>query len=155
MYITRRSSACIAAALLLLSLGCSRSDRVAVYPVHGKLTFEGKPLAGGGSIAFVATGGQAGKGAGGEIKPDGTFTLMTYAEGDGSMAGDFRVIVMQTVVKEPEASQDGEAPASGPVSVVSEAERIPAIYSDHQNSPLTARVEAKPDNEINLDLKRQ
>ncbi|HVX64938.1 MAG TPA: hypothetical protein VHC19_30250 [Pirellulales bacterium] len=143
-----------AAAVALVSPGCGQSDRVAVYPVHGRLTFEGKPMAGGGSIALIATGGQQGKTAGAEIKPDGAFTLTTYEEGDGSMPGEFRVVVTQVVVKEPDASEDGQAVASGPISVVAEDERIPAIYSDRQNSPLTARIEANSDNELNLELKR-
>ena len=143
-----------AAAVALASPGCGQSDRVAVFPVHGQLTFEGKPMTGGGSIALIAVGGQQGKTAGGEVKPDGTFSLTTYEEGDGSMPGEFRVVVTQVVVKEPDASEDGQAVASGPVSVVAEDERIPGVYSDHQNSPLTARVEANSENELNLDLKR-
>jgi hypothetical protein len=144
-----------AAVMALVSFGCNRSEGVAVYPVSGKLTFEGKPLAGGGSIAFVAPSGQVGKTAGGEIKPDGTYSLTTYKEGDGSMPGEFRVIVMQTTVKEPEASQDGQPAPPGPISVVPDSDRIPEIYADHLKSPLTARVEAKPANEVDLDLKRQ
>lgn len=156
MQLLRSTLGVVAAAVALLAAaGCNRSDRAAVYPVQGRLTFEGKPLVGGGSIAFVFANGQNGKTAGGEIKPDGTYSLTTYVEGDGSMPGEFRVVVMQTLVKEPGASQDGQAVTSGPVSTVAEEDRIPEIYSDHRNSPLTARVEANPANEINLELKRQ
>jgi hypothetical protein len=142
-------------ALAAVLIGCGGGDQLDVYPVHGRVTFEGKPLAGGGSIAFVPTTNQVGKTAGGTIREDGTYELSTYGEGDGSIPGEFRVVVTQFVVKEPEASPDGSAPLSGPIPTVAEADRIPAVYADHQNSPLTATVEAKDSNEIDFDLKRR
>jgi hypothetical protein len=142
---------------LLLSVlaGCGPSGQVKVYPVKGKVTFVGKPMVGGGSIALIPLTNQEGKTAGGEIKEDGTYELGTYSAADGSMAGDFRVVINQVTVKEPKATPDGTAapPAAG--FSVAEADRIPAVYSDTQNSPLTIKVEAKPLNELDFDLKRQ
>jgi hypothetical protein len=123
-----------------------------VYPVHGRITFEGKPMAGGGAISFVPLADQRGKTAGGIIKEDGSYTLGTYAESDGSMPGDFRVIVMQQTVREPEPTKDGSAPV-GAISTVMQADRIPLSYAG-QESPLTTKVESKQ-NELNFDLKRQ
>jgi hypothetical protein len=140
--------------LMLSAVGCGHSGQVEVYPVHGQVKFAGKPMVGGGAIAFIPTANQSGKSAGGRIKEDGTYTLDTYSSGDGSMPGDFRVVVMQEVFREPQASPDGSAPTPAATPDVPEADRIPAIYSDHQRSPLTAKVEAKP-NEINFDLQRQ
>jgi hypothetical protein len=139
----------------LVCIGCGAADQVKVYPVRGKVTFEGKPLAGGGSISFVPTTNQSGKTAGGDIKEDGTYQLTTYAPGDGSMVGDFRVVINQIVEKEPERTPDGAPPPTNPTKVVAEADRIPPIYSDFQQSPLTAKVEAKASNEIDFDLKRK
>ncbi|OWK47096.1 hypothetical protein FRUB_00795 [Fimbriiglobus ruber] len=136
---------------LLLPSGCG--DSIKVYPVRGKVTFEGKPLVGGGSIALVPIGTQRGKTAGGEIGPDGSFELMTHKPGDGSMTGEFRVVVIQQGDKEPSISQDGEK-AKKVISTVAKEDRIPAIYSDHYKTPLTATVEAKSVNELNIDLKR-
>jgi hypothetical protein len=141
-------------AAALISSGCGDSDDVAVYPVRGKVTFEGKPLPGGGTIAFVPLEDQAGKTAGGEITEDGTYELTTYGPGDGSMAGEFRVIITQVVEREPPPSEDGEPPPK-PTAAVPLADRIPEIYSHYENSPLRATVEAKSLNEIDFPLQRQ
>jgi hypothetical protein len=141
-----------ASAVLIASLGCG-NDRVSVYRVHGKVTLDGKPMRGGGAISFMPAGGQAGKAAGGEIAEDGSYELTTYSPGDGSMAGEFRVVINQVVEKEPEMTQDGQKAAKA-ATVVPPADRIPDIYSDPVRTPLTAKVEAKSPNEINLDLKR-
>lgn len=137
--------------VLAVGAGCDGSNRV--YPVQGKITFEGKQFQGGGAIAFVPLGNQAGKAPGGEIAEDGSYQLTTYQPGDGSMIGDFRVVIMQVVEKEPESTPDGQK-ASMPIQIVPMSERIPASYADYQNSPLTARVEAKKLNEFDFDLKR-
>lgn len=149
--ITRKALGVGALVAVVVSAGCDSANPV--YPVQGKVTFEGNDLVGGGSIAFVPLGNQAGKTAGGEIAADGTYKLTTYKQGDGSMAGEFRVVITQVVEREPEPSRDGEKPGI-PVTVVAPADRIPAIYSDHQQSPLIATVENKSLNEINFNLKR-
>lgn len=151
----RHSLAWVGAALVLsAAVGCGNAGNAKVYPVKGRVTFNGKSMAGGGSIAFVPKMSQAGKTAGGEIKADGTYTLMTYKSNDGSMIGEFRVVIVQSVDTEPPVSKDGE-PAPPPTAAVAEADRIPPVYSDQFNSPLTAKVEAKRSNEINFDLQPQ
>lgn len=137
------------AAAAALAGGCGGAK---VYPVKGTVTFEGKPMKGGGSIAFMPTGNQPGRTGGGTIQEDGTYELTTDKPGDGSMTGEFRVVIHQSTDREPDATKDGER-AGRAVSVVGEAERIPPVYSDPAKSPLTVKVEAK-DNVINLELKR-
>lgn len=141
------------ALLVLAAAAAGCGDAVRPYPVHGRVTFEGKPLAGGGSIAFVPLGTQPGKTAGAEIEADGTYRLTTYQPGDGSMTGEFRVVIMQVTVKEPEARPDGTR-AAEPTRVVTAAQTIPTLYADYEQSPLRATVEAKSDNEINFNLTR-
>ncbi|MCI0459851.1 MAG: hypothetical protein L0Z62_23115 [Gemmataceae bacterium] len=138
-----------ASIILVVLSGCGSSG---VYPVKGKVTVEGKPMAGGGSIIFVPLGTQAGKQAGGNIETDGTYTLTTNSPGDGSLPGEFRVVIVQVTEKEPEATPDGQAPAKG--WSLPPAERIPLLYGDQDRSPLKATVEAKNPNELNFDLKR-
>lgn len=104
-----------------------------------------------------SVGNQSGKTAGGEIQPDGSYYLTTYADGDGSIPGEFRVVVSQVVQAEPEAApdSDGEAeptPVAG--TLVAKADRIPLVYADHQNSPLTTQVEENELNELDFDLTR-
>jgi hypothetical protein len=139
----------MAAVALGAASGCGSN---AVYPVKGKITFEGKPLKGGGAITFQPTGNQAGKAAGGTIKEDGSYELMTYKAGDGSMAGEFRVVIHQSTEREPDATKDGERTGKS-IAVVGKDDRIPLLYGDPAQSPLTTKVEKGP-NELNFDLKR-
>jgi hypothetical protein len=133
--------------------GCGE-DQAQVYPVRGKISFEGKPMAGGGSIAFMPLSSQEGRTAGGIVKEDGSYEMTTYAEGDGSIPGEFRVVITQTADKEPEPTPDGQQPAAAPPTSLAPAERIPPLYADPFNSPLKAKVEEK-ENEINFELTRQ
>lgn len=139
----------VCAVVLAALVGCGSG----VYPVKGKVYFDGKPMAGGGAISFVPLGPQAGKAAGGEIAPDGSFELTTNKPGDGSMAGEFRVVVTQVTVTEPERTEDGARPAS-PTAVVPVADRIPAVYGDAYASPLRAVVQATGPNEIDVKMDR-
>jgi len=153
----------IAFLVLLVSLslctsGCTPSGQVKTYPVKGKVSFEGKPMVGGGAISLVPLVDQPGKTAGGTIQPDGSYVLGTYKQDDGSMAGEFRVVIFQETVKEGQSTPDGSAPAANaatpPSMTVSVADRIPVIYADASKSPLNAKIETKT-NVIDFDLKRQ
>lgn len=137
--------------VLLLTLGCG-GERT--YPVKGTVTFEGKPLPWGGSIAFYPIKPLPGKQGGGIVKEDGSYYLTTTKDGDGSLPGEFRVVINQVTQKEGTNRKDGEGAFRTP-PVLPPAQQIPAIYGDSQNSPLTAKVEAKAQNEINFDLKRK
>jgi hypothetical protein len=78
---------------LLVSCGCGsspRADGSAIVPVKGKVTYKGKPLTEG-SITFEPD--DFGREAHGSIKPDGTFVLTTFKEGDGAVRGLHRVAV--------------------------------------------------------------
>jgi len=76
--------------LLTVQLGCSKSP-YDLAPVTGKVTVDGQPLPDG-QVMFAprATSGnaKAGKPAFGNLQPDGTFSLSTYAEGDGAVVGE-------------------------------------------------------------------
>jgi hypothetical protein len=147
-------TAACAAAIACLTAGCGPAGQIKVYPVKGRVSYEGKPMVGGGAISFVPTTSQIGKTAGGIIKPDGMFVMGTYTESDGSMAGDFRVLINQETVKEPEPTPDGVPPAAAASATVAPADRIPLIYSNDRQSPLSAKVEPKA-NEFHFELKRQ
>jgi hypothetical protein len=140
------------AAALLAAAGCDSEPKV--YPVRGAVTFEGKPMRGGGSISFVPTAVRPGRTAGGEIAEDGTFELSTHKPGDGSMEGPFRVVIHQVTEVEPVKTRDGEKAAKA-VRAVAPEDRIPTVYGDQQKSPLTATVTASGGQVINFDLKRK
>jgi hypothetical protein len=132
--------------------GCS--DRPRTYKVQGTVMFENNPMIGGGSISFVPLGNATGKTAGGEIDAEGKYSLMTHKPGDGSMVGEFRVVIYQQTALEGENTREGEV-KGGMKGVVPVADRIPVIYADTYNSPLRAKVEARDVNEINFTLERR
>lgn len=144
----------IATTAVAFIAGCG-SDQVEVFPVTGTVSYLGSPMKGGGSISFVPTGGQQGKAPGGVINEDGTFTLATYGDNDGAMPGEYRVVVMQSTYDEPAITQDGEAPAGEPVEKVPPEARIPLIYSDPANSPLTATIRSDGETVLDLQLEEQ
>ena len=165
---TRRDRCCpsrvaVAVACLLTgvaAMGCG-SSTPATSAVRGRVTFEGKPLPGGGTIRFVPVS-LPGKEAGGAIAEDGSYEMQTYEEKDGAIPGDHRVEIFQNQILKPEVYPEidpgeGKEPdavkAISPEVRISPKERIPPIYSDSR-SPLRATVDGTKSNEINFDLKR-
>ena len=155
-----RWSMLVLSALVVSLVGCGSGTN----PVSGTVTFEGKPLAGGGDIIFVPLDGD-GKPAAGVINPDdGTYTLGTEAEDDGAIAGKHRVEIIQNeVLQEEEYAEAADPGESGsetegsdePVKeeiLIADEDRIPAAYSS-ANSTLTAEVKSG-ENSIDFDLKR-
>lgn len=142
-------------ALLGLLSGCGGSDRVEVYPTKGVVMFLGEPMLGGGAISFIPLDGNEGKAAGGTIDKEGKFTMSTYDPDDGSMAGRFRVIIMQSTADEDEYLGDTDgADTNDTVTAFSvpEAKRIPFEYADSAQSPLTVEVKPEGPNELTLEL---
>ena len=125
-----------------------------LYKVKGNVTFEGKPLPGGGSISFVPNAGEKLREAGGTINEDGTYELTTNTPNYGAMAGKYRVVIHQTTEREGKNVGDTGKSGSGGALSLPPKDRIPGKYADHNNPPLTAKVEAKNPNEINFQLKR-
>jgi len=147
------------AALLLALLscspvltGCGPGDNVKVYPVSGTITFLGKPMEGGGGISFIPLEGQSGKAAGGTIDASGNYVMGTYSSRDGSMPGEFRVVITQITDSEPENTGDDNPPGESE-QLVPPDRRIPLLYSDSRRSPLTTRVE-EGKNKLDFELTR-
>jgi len=139
-------------ASLCISLGCSgRPDRPATYPVSGKVTYRGKPVAGA-SVAFRAPG--APRLAVGTTDEAGNFRLTTFEPNDGAVLGTHVV----TVNRRSSASTAGiptvEDVASGKLSteeinaaidrsgaVASKTRsELPAKYADRKTSDLHREV---------------
>jgi hypothetical protein len=116
--------------------GCdSAPGKVAVYPVHGQVLYDGKPAAGV-QVFLYPTSAPAvpdipanPHGVTGE---DGRFALTTYADGDGAAPGGYQVILYWPVAED-EASESKE-------------DRLLGWYSAAR-SKLTFEVKAE-DNEI-------
>jgi hypothetical protein len=114
------------ALLCSLLVGCGKGN---LAKVTGTVTRDGQPVTSGGSVMFspVGEGVDAGKPGSGEIRPDGTYTIGTYDEGDGAVIGKHRVSVSL------------DQPAQGP----------------HIPSPPVYEFEVKPGtNVFDIDLSR-
>jgi hypothetical protein len=139
------------ALLCLSALGCG-SGAVKTYPVKGKVMYKGKPMVGGGSLSLQPLTNQEGATAGGTIDKDGNFVLTTYKEGDGSMAGEFRVLVFQKVFNEGAPTKDGEPPSKATADVPP-ADRIPPAYNNPLESQLKLTVKPEPQENVVLEIK--
>ncbi|MFM8475141.1 MAG: hypothetical protein ACKOEO_05020 [Planctomycetaceae bacterium] len=85
--------------------------------------------------------------------------MSTYADGDGSMAGTFRVVIVQSTSEEPDFGGDsdalGAAAKSSGTSTVARDEIIPTLYADPGASPLSVTIESKEQNELTIELNRR
>jgi hypothetical protein len=153
----------IAATSLLV--GCSgRSERPTTVPVRGRLTYQGKPVAGA-TVAFLAPG--APRIAVGKTDDNGEFRLMTFTPDDGAIVGTHIVTVRKsstqaaTPAEGREASGDGAVdPATIEWAMKQSAEAmvkaktvpsLPAKYADRKTSELRRDVvEGENYFEINL-----
>ena len=127
---------------LLAAVACAAggcNSRPATYPVQGKVAWkeggDAKELVG----HTVTLESEDGKTSGsGTIQADGTFTIGTFGEKDGALAGRHRVVLTP-----PELPEDTFPPPP----------LIPGRYGSFENSGLT--VEVKPEkNSVLLEVER-
>ena len=109
--------------------GCGR--RPTLVAVSGRVTLDGKPLAFG-SVMIQPTGGPAARGT---IRPDGGFTVGTFATGDGAIVGPATVRVACY-----EQQRPGAPPPQGELALGKSL--IPEKYTQFETSGLTATVAA-------------
>ncbi len=133
----------LAAALCVA--GCAGEKVPQLARVHGKVTFQGKPLTTG-RVVFMPVKQGEGESriypASGDIKEDGSYELTTNNPGDGASIGEHKVI-MEVF----NAPGQGGAPAPG----MTLKSIVPMKYTDPSTTPLTKTV-AAGDNTIDLDI---
>ncbi len=125
--------------VLLVIAGCSKSPPL--YKVTGKASFRGKPLATG-MVGFHHTDAKSPM-VTGEIRPDGSFELMTKRPGDGAVPGEYMVTVTSMLPGKGVEGIDKDYQPPKPL--------IPLRYMRLDETPLKATVEPK-DNVIDLSL---
>jgi hypothetical protein len=121
------------AGLLALAAGCGHGGDAELVPVYGKVSFRGRPLAGG-TIVFTPDPERGGRGplAVGTIAGDGKFTLRS--EGKlGVVPGWHRITVC------------------GP-AVAGDESALPCRYTDPEHSGLAREVLAGKANVFDLPL---
>ena len=124
---------------LVFSLGgCSGDPNMPkLVKVHGKVTYNGKPLDGG-RVVFTPVagkGGETGQNATGEIDSDGTYELTTFNTGDGAILGQHVVTVVSREKREiPKPDANSHIKYELPKSLT------PAKYATADKSPLRCTV---------------
>ena len=127
--------------LLAVLAGCGASG---LNPVDGKVVWsDGSPAAdlAGSIVSFDLP--EKGIGANGQIQSDGSFQLTTSEPGDGAMAGDYKVRIIE-VGRKAKAGGEGGEMAPGKIDI---------RYADPSTTDLVATV--KPGkNQITLTVER-
>ena len=135
--------AMVATSLVLASIaGCGKKGEFETAPVHGKVTYNGRPLETG-SLVFVPV--SPGPSAQANLDSSGNYVLGTYSTSDGAVIGEHEVMIVALT------GADGPQEASDPNAGLKSL--IPSRYGDLKKSGLRATVKADTDNEINFDLK--
>ncbi|MDG3007466.1 hypothetical protein [Paludisphaera mucosa] len=115
--------------------GCSDAGLagpdVPVYPVKGKVTFEGEPAAGAFVVFNPKTAPKPGQQAftpRATVQADGTFALTSATEGDGAPAGEYAVTVQWL------------KPVKQGADLVAGPNVIPKAYATAETTPLKTTV---------------
>lgn len=126
---------------LLLALGllsCAKApDHPPVFPVTGRVLYEGRPATGAVVIFHSTDRPAVAERPHGRTNADGEFELTTFQTGDGGPAGAYVVTVEW---KRPE-----DHPEQG-------ADLLPPIYGDPGTSPLRVTVTAGANEPVVLQL---
>jgi hypothetical protein len=121
-------------ALALLTTGCGES-RQPVYPVAGKVSYQGLPPVGAQVVLHRQGGSPAGAPplvASGVVKDDGTFQIGSYDANDGAPPGEYvATIAWHRLITD--AGGSGRGPNV-----------LPPQYSDPLNSPIKVSVKDGP-----------
>lgn len=120
-------------ALVLAACPACSGRHPVLYPVHGKVFFDGRP-APGARVVFHPTGASDPTipKPSATVRGDGTFSLGTYASEDGAPPGSYRVAIVWLAAT-PTGSQKADVP-----------NRLPARYGNPQTSQLFAEIKDGP-----------
>jgi len=117
--------------LVVLNVTGCGPTRPAMTPVEGKVLFNGEPL----TFGCVIFQPDEGWPAVGHLRPDGTFKLTTYKEGDGAVIGRNRVRVTCFEGQRPDSPNGDERPLGKSL--------IPTRYGNIDESNIAFDVEPK------------
>ena len=141
---TRATIGCGEWLVILLFLccltGCGGDNVPKNIPIHGSVTFQGKPLIGG-EILYAPVDENQGRQAHGKIQGDGTFTLGTTETIKGVIPGKYRVSIRgQDPVAQSTGSNKKAKSKTAARSQTGQKPLIPEKYADPQQSGLTDDV---------------
>jgi hypothetical protein len=133
----------VAIALVVFgSAGCNRGP--ALYAVHGKVVYpDGTPMKGGTMTCELADNSQKMMSRATINMEDGTFTIMTFKEGDGVPPGKYRALVLGRRNDPKKETIDPEIIG-----------QVHPRYSSYDTSGLEFTVEPSANNEVVLKIER-
>lgn len=143
---------------LTLAAGCqSGSDNPPTFPVTGKVTYNNQPVENA-TVVLVAESAD-GRGAVGNTDAEGNFQVGTFGEGDGAVAGSYKVKVFKyEMIAEPPndgdimTEEEEEEIYMGAEDVEESGNLLPAKYEDAYKSGFSVEVVDAPV-VLNMDLK--
>ncbi len=146
----------LAGTIILPACSDAIEDHPPLYPVKGKVIFDGKPMTGGTIIfEYSGDGPDAPKGAGGgpfrvtSKITDGAFSLIGYAGAEGMPAGNYKVGISATQGR----SEDNLFGREVVLPKKGKAAGSLRQYADPKTSGLTSQVYKDKPNEPVFDLK--
>lgn len=144
---------------LAMTLGCTKDpDHAPTFEVTGKVTYNNAPVEGA-TVVLVAQS-TGGRGAVGNTDAEGNFKVGTFAEGDGAVAGSYKVKVFKyEMVDEPPNDEDEimsekeeQETYTGAANVKDAPNLLPRRYEDPYKSGFSVEVVDAPVT-LDLDLK--
>lgn len=157
----RRAVLAMAVAPSLLSAGCFRRQtkweklRPKTHAISGLVLWDGKPEAG---VYVTFESRSHNLTAVGITDAAGRFTLKTWKEGDGAVAGEHAVRLEKKLMLKPESGSGdpggrfGGGFGGASAAVMKEVSVLPKQYGDFATSGLTATVGEKGPNEFTFEI---
>lgn len=139
--------------LLAFFCGCGGSEYPSTTSVSGVVTYQGQPVAD--ATVVLAPQSADGKAASGVTDASGAFSVSAFADGEGAVAGEYKVSVSKTTVigaLSPEEEQK-ILDAGKEVPQPKYKEELPPKYKNPATSGLTVSVPASGAVTLDLDLK--
>lgn len=130
--------------IVLAVSGCG-SNQLPTYPVDGQVVFEDQTAPAFGTIEFYNAEHQIN--ARGKIKRDGTFSISTFADSDGAVAGDHKIVIVQHVASYLTAKVTDEINHD-------HGELVHPDYFDYRTSNLSCTIKPEPVNQVRLTVRK-
>ena len=120
--------------VLLACVACSGEKRK-LYPVRGKVLFDGKPAEGAlVTLQALDNSSQMSAYPRAQVKPDGSFSIATYQLEDGAQPGDYKVVIMWMPENARQLLMEGKLLVN----------KLPPQYADAKTTPLEVHVKEGP-----------
>jgi hypothetical protein len=127
--------------------GGGGEENLPVFPVSGKIDFQGRPTPGAIVVLHPFEGPPEARRPSAVVKEDGSFQVGMYATDDGAPAGKYRVTVVWNV---PMSGRPAAEPSTDPDEMSDDDEtdevinQLPERYADPHLSGLTIEVKSEP-----------